>query len=112
VNSDPLAVRATRGHLMFPKLGRVVTNNAARVARRPATALRGGARPPQPPRRLHAVIAPGLLPRTVQLCIRCRENPAGFWVSRKNAEVVHRPWCLSCCQRLDQGSYDVTPFGG
>jgi hypothetical protein len=23
---------------------------------------------------------PGLLPRTVQLCICCRESPAGFWV--------------------------------
>ena len=37
---------------------------------------------------LHTLIAPGLLPHTVQLCIHCRENPAGFWVSRKSAKAV------------------------
>ena len=58
------------------------------------------------------MIAPGLLPRTVQLCIHCRENPARFRVNHQNGKVVHRPWCLSCCQDLDQGLYDVTPFGG
>jgi hypothetical protein len=50
--------------------------------------------------------------RTVQLCIRCRENPAGFWVSRNDSRVVRRPWCLSCCQELDQSLCDVIPFGG
>lgn len=50
--------------------------------------------------------------RTFQLCIHCQKNPAGFWVSRTNSKVVHRPWCLSCCQELDQGLCDVTPFGG
>ena len=50
--------------------------------------------------------------RTVQLCIHCRENPAGFWVSRRNSRVVHRPWCLSCCQELDPGLCDVVPFAG
>lgn len=49
--------------------------------------------------------------RTVQLCIHCLENPAGFWVSRRNSKVVHRPWCLSCCQELDPGLCDVVPFG-
>jgi hypothetical protein len=33
--------------------------------------------------------------RTIQLCIHCMENPAGFWVSRRSGRVVHRPWCLS-----------------
>ena len=50
--------------------------------------------------------------RTFQLCIHCHQNPAGFWVSRNNGRVVHRPWCLSCCQELDQDLCDVTPFGG
>jgi hypothetical protein len=52
----------------------------------------------------------GLLPRTVQLCIHCRESPAGFWVSRKDGKTVRRPWCLSCCDGLDRGRCDVTPF--
>jgi hypothetical protein len=52
-----------------------------------------GARPAAtttaPRRRARAV--PRLLPRTVQLCIHCRESPAGFWVSRKNGKVG-RAW--------------------
>jgi hypothetical protein len=39
------------------------------------------------------------------------ENPAGFWVSRRNGQVVHRPWCLSCCRELDSDLCDVIPFG-
>jgi hypothetical protein len=54
--------------------------------------------------------APGLLPRTVQLCTCCRQNPAGFWVSRTGGQTVRRPWCLSCCQGLDRDRCDVTPF--
>jgi hypothetical protein len=50
--------------------------------------------------------------RTVQLCIHCRQNPAGFWVSRHRGTVTRRPWCLTCCQELDQGLCDVTPFSG
>jgi hypothetical protein len=50
--------------------------------------------------------------RTVQLCIHCQQNPAGFWVSRRRSAVSRRPWCLTCCQELDQGLCDVTPFGG
>jgi hypothetical protein len=65
-----------------------------------------------PHERLRMMITPGLLPRTVQLCIHCRESPAGFWVSRKNGKVARRPWCLSCCQGLDWGRCDVIPFGG
>jgi hypothetical protein len=66
------------------------------------------------PRRhgLRAILPHVRLPRTVQLCIHCRKNPAGFWVSHKDAQVVRRPWCLSCCQELELSSYDVIPFGG
>jgi hypothetical protein len=53
---------------------------------------------------------PGLLPRTVQLCIHCRESPAGFWVSSKGAKTVRRPWGLACCDGLDRGRCDVIPF--
>lgn len=60
---------------------------------------------------LHKLIGPGLLPHTVQLCIHCREDPAGFWVSHKNAETVRRPWCLSCCDVLDPARYNVVRFG-
>ena len=51
-----------------------------------------------------------LLPRTIQLCIHCRRNPAGFWVSRDSGQTVRRPWCLSCCQNLDPGCCHVQPF--
>jgi hypothetical protein len=57
-----------------------------------------------------ASVLPGLLPHTVQLCIHCRQTPAGFWVSRKNSVVAHRPWCLSCCRELDWASCEVRPF--
>jgi hypothetical protein len=50
--------------------------------------------------------------RTIQLCIHCMENPAGFWVSRRSGRAVHRPWCLSCCQELDPELCDVIPFAG
>ena len=32
-----------------------------------------------------------LVPRTVQLCIHCRESPAGFWVSRNDGKTVRPP---------------------
>jgi hypothetical protein len=53
---------------------------------------------------------PRLLLRTIQLCIHCRHNPAGFWVSRNGSRTARRPWCLSCCQDLDPGCYHVNPF--
>jgi len=56
------------------------------------------------------VTVPRLLPRTVQLCVHCRRNPAGFWVSGRRDQTVRRPWCLSCCQGLDQGRCDVIRF--
>lgn len=51
-----------------------------------------------------------LLPRTIKICVHCRQNPAGFWLSRTGAAVVRRPWCLSCCQEADLSSCAVTPF--
>jgi len=56
-------------------------------------------------------IAPGLLPRTIQLCVHCQQRPAGFWVRRTGGMVVRRPWCMSCSQDLDRDDYDVIPFG-
>jgi hypothetical protein len=56
------------------------------------------------------LIAPSLLPRTHQLCIHCRQSPAGFWVTGKSEQVVRRPWCLACCQDLDRARCDVTRF--
>ena len=53
---------------------------------------------------------PRRLPHTIQLCIHCQHNPAGFWVSRNSSQTVRRPWCLSCCQNLDPGRYHVQPF--
>jgi len=50
------------------------------------------------------------LPHTIQLCIHCRENPAGFWVSRTGDTTVRRPWCLSCCEGLDRDRCDMIPF--
>jgi hypothetical protein len=57
-------------------------------------------------------VVSGLLPRTIQLCVHCRQRPAGFWVRRAGGVVVRRPWCLSCSQELDRDHYDVIPFGG
>jgi len=52
----------------------------------------------------------GLPPRTVQICIRCRENPAGFWVRNTSTSVSRRPWCLSCCEGLDRSHCTIAPF--
>lgn len=41
--------------------------------------------------RWRTVVAPGLLPRTVQLCTHCRQGPAGFWVSGTGGQTVRRP---------------------
>jgi len=60
--------------------------------------------------RQRAIITPRLLPHTIQLCIHCRQNPAGFWVSRNSDQTVRRPWCLSCCQDLDPDRYHIKPF--
>ena len=60
--------------------------------------------------RRRSISMSGLLPRTIQLCIHCRRNPAGFWVSRDSGQTVRRPWCLSCCQNLDPGCCHVQPF--
>ena len=66
---------------------------------------------PQPPReKLRTRAVPARLPHTIQVCIHCRENPAGFWVSRTGGKTVRRPWCLSCCAGLDRDRCDMTPF--
>lgn len=69
-----------------------------------------GARPQAPPGKLRTIAAPAWMPHTVQLCIHCRENPAGFWVSRAGGRTVRRPWCLSCCQELDRDRCQMIPF--
>ena len=53
-----------------------------------------------------------LLPRTIQLRIHCRHNPAGFWVSHHRDQTARRPWCLSCRQDLDPACHHVMPFDG
>ena len=45
--------------------------------------------------RRRAIPVPRLLLHTIQLCIHCRHNPAGFWVSRTGDQTVRRQWCLS-----------------
>ena len=67
---------------------------------------RVGVRPQRPRERLRTRAVPAQLPHTIQLCIHCRENPAGFWVSRTGGKTVHRPWCLSCCEGLDRDRCD------
>ena len=66
----------------------------------PATAI---------PRR-RTIAMPRLLPHTIQLCIHCQRNPAGFWVSRTSGQTARRPWCLSCCHDLDPPCYHIKPF--
>ena len=68
------------------------------------------ARPAATTSRRRARTALRLLPRTVQLCIHCRQNPAGFWVSQAGGQTVRRPWCLACCQELHPDRYDVIAF--
>jgi hypothetical protein len=60
--------------------------------------------------RWRAITTARLLPHTIQLCIHCRHNPAGFWISHISGQAVRRPWCLSCCQDLDPGRYHIQPF--
>jgi hypothetical protein len=74
--------------------------------------LVGGERSPAPPEQRRALVVPAILPRTVQLCVHCRERPAGFWVSRTDGKVVRRPWCLSCCQGLAPERCEVIQFDG
>jgi hypothetical protein len=80
-----------------------------------ATSVATGQNRPAPPATMpqrRAMITARRWPRTVQLCIHCRQNPAGFWVSHTSDQTVRRPWCLSCCQELDQSRYHVIPFDG
>ena len=63
-----------------------------------------------PQRRM--MIAPRLRPRTMQLCIHCRQRPAGSWASHTTGQTTRRPWRLSCCQGLDQSRCHAIPFDG
>ena len=63
-----------------------------------------------PREKLRTRAVPARLPHTIQVCIHCRENPAGFWVSRTGGKTVRRPWCLSCCAGLDRDRCDMIPF--
>ena len=67
--------------------------------------------PASAPRRLRVMLIPALEPHTFPVCIHCLVNPAGFWVSGKDSNVVRRPWCLSCCEDLDRERCDMIPFG-
>ncbi len=60
--------------------------------------------------RRRTMTTPRLLPHTIQLCVHCRQSPAGFWVSQQGSRTVRRPWCLSCCQDLDPACYYAKPF--
>jgi hypothetical protein len=60
--------------------------------------------------RRRTITTPRLLPHTIQLCIHCRHNPAGFWVNRTSGQTARRPWCLSCCQDLDPACHHIRPF--
>jgi hypothetical protein len=58
-----------------------------------------------------AAVLRRLLPRAIRLCVHCRENPAGYWVSHRGDRTVRRPWCVSCSHGLDWRDCDVIPFG-
>ena len=60
--------------------------------------------------RRRTIPTPRLLPHTIQLCVHCQHDPAGFWVSRDGDRTVRRPWCLSCCQDLDPACHHIKPF--
>ena len=83
---------------------------AARDAGTPVTAGQTRPAPEAANSWRRTLTMPRLLPHTIQLCIHCRHNPAGFWVSRNSDQTVRRPWCLSCCQDLDPGRHHIRPF--
>ena len=60
--------------------------------------------------RWRTIMTPRLLPHTVQPCIHCRQNPAGFWISHTSDQTARRPWCLSCCRDLDPACHHIKPF--
>jgi hypothetical protein len=70
----------------------------------------GGARPHPPRETLRTTILPARLPHAIQLCIHCRQRPAGFWVSRTGGKTVRRRWCPSCCEGVDRNHCDVIRF--
>jgi len=103
---DPWA-GADHGAGMSPVAGPLDIAAAASVA-----AGQNRAAPAATTPRQRTITMPRLSPHTVQLCIHCRQNPAGSWVSRTRGLPARRPWCLSCCQHLDPGRYHLVPFEG
>ena len=103
----PAAVAATRAEPpRWTTLPPVPVPNRAIATSEPHVGVR-----PQPPReKLRTRAVPARLPHTIQVCIQCRENPAGFWLSRTGGKTVRRPWCLSCCAGLDRDRCDMIPF--
>lgn len=75
-----------------------------------AAADQNGPAPPATSSRRRAPATHRLLPRTIQLCIHCRQSPAGFWVTHDSSQAARRPWCLSCCQHLDAARHHIQPF--
>ena len=63
-----------------------------------------------PSRGLRNWFRTGMRPCTVHLCVHCRENAAGFWVSGNAGQAARRPWCLSCSLELDRGRHVITRF--
>ena len=83
------------------------------AARDPGGCVTTGPAGPAPPTtnsRRRPLAMPRLLPHTIQLCVHCRQNPAGFWVSRSGDQTARRPWCLFCCQDLDPACHHIRPF--
>jgi len=105
--ATPAAVAATRAEPhRWTTLPTVLTPNCAIATSEPHLGVR-----PQPPQeKLNTRSLPARLPHTIQVCIHCRENPAGFWVSRTGDKTVRRPWCLSCCEGLDRNRCEIIPF--
>ena len=103
----PAAAAATRAEPpRWTTLPPGPTPNRAVATSEPRVGVR-----PQPPReKLRTRAVPARLPHTIQVCIHCRENPAGFWVSGHITSVTRRPWCLSCCQHLDRNRCAIAPF--
>jgi hypothetical protein len=106
---------ACRASAAAPALRSGPSRSTVRSPVRPGRAivtsdLRVGARPEMPRIGLGARALSARVPHTIQLCVHCRENPAGFWVNHSSDKTVRRPWCLSCCDELDRGLCNMIPF--
>ena len=64
----------------------------------------------QPRERLRTRAVPAQLPHTIQLCIHCRENPAGSWVSRMGRQDGAPALVPVLLRGLDRDRCDMIPF--